>query len=880
VADPPDGLLGRLFPGNDPAALYTGALTDPATQQQMATRGLLAMAGSFADSAMPTRMPTPLGAVLGHAAAAAGASGDAVMTARLQAAQSEQARAQSQLIGQRVDLLKGMGGDFQELDRALGNAAAGAPAPAIPGTVAPGTAVPVGKPPTGPIDPTLVTNAALEQNLDPLVAHTTMDIESSYGTNTGNKVSPSNTGAFQMAPADAPGGQNDTYENQVKLGTQALAQARVDLRNRLGREPTNAEVYLAHQQGPAGAAALINNPDTPAGKLVRPVNISNNGGAQFVNQPASAFVQHWQQEYAKREAKFATLAAPGPGGGAQPPGATQTAAAPGLLNNLPESRDPIGATAQMNAPIPGVAGNAPGPQAGLLGPPPGWRGPINVAATTTLPPGAAGAPLPPPLPPGAPPPGAAAPNLVPGGALATPPPGGPSVALQSPTNLQLPPPTPLVTPPPPGPAIPPVARPQPPPVAPPPSAALPAIPGAPSPQAQGIAARIAYKLTMAGMPVPSSIDAIAKFGLTAAQAAATAQATLPAEIYKAVAIANGTLPADIAKATAGPAERGVQARITAGDEWVNMPALGGWIQRKNIPGYTIAGAGGGSAPAPAGPGPGVPGPAPVAPGGGAPATGVPPPVPGAIPSETPAQTAFFADNRARAAEQLKPLFAERETAPATIDIAEKITDLLGQTKQGWGADTAQKAGMILRSLGVPEDKVFNFLGVKTTEGATLNKQFLQLSSAAVLELGKHEAGSVLSQFVNAYPSLESDPGAALLMTNALRMQAQWKIDRANAAETYERDQQANSGPFGQNYKGLAGFDAAFAKTNDVHDYWRAAAAVSGVQGAEPATLQKFSNLAWRGTSDADKQRIYDHIPAGRQFVGDDGKVYVKPPGAQ
>src|SRR4029077_15447752 len=255
------------------------------------------------------------------------------------------------------------------------------------------------------------------------------DIESSYGANTGNTVSPSNTGIFQRAKADAPGGQNDTFDNQISLGVGDLVRERDELRRALGREPTNAEVYLAHQQGVSGATKLINNPDTPAGKLVPPVNISNNGGKQFVDAPASAFVQHWQQTYASREAKFKAL-------GATPP-VVQTATLGGLLNPLP---DPTGATARMNAPIPGIAGGAapseaPGPQAGLLGPPPDWRGPINVAATSSdtgqAPP--------------APPPAPAGPNLVPGG------------ALQQPVAA----PQPLVTPPPAPPPVPPSALPQP-----------------------------------------------------------------------------------------------------------------------------------------------------------------------------------------------------------------------------------------------------------------------------------------------------------------------------------------------------------------------------------------------------------------------------------
>jgi hypothetical protein len=170
---------------------------------------------------------------------------------------------------------------------------------------------PVGPPPGGPVDPAQFTAEATSQGVDPALVHATADIESSYGKNTGNKISPSNTGIFQRAPADKPGGMNDSYENQIKLGVGDLVKERDGLRNSLGREPTNAEVYLAHQQGVSGATKLLNNPNTPAGQLVPAVNISNNAGDP--SKPASAFVQHWKQAYDRREAPFRGIQAETPG---------------------------------------------------------------------------------------------------------------------------------------------------------------------------------------------------------------------------------------------------------------------------------------------------------------------------------------------------------------------------------------------------------------------------------------------------------------------------------------------------------------------------------------------------------------------------------------
>lgn len=72
----------------------------------------------------------------------------------------------------------------------------------------------------------------------------------------------------------------------------------------LGRVPTDAELTLAHQQGPGGAAALLKNPDqnavaalvaagVPEKKAIS--SIEGNGGSRF--QTASAFVDHVENYY-------------------------------------------------------------------------------------------------------------------------------------------------------------------------------------------------------------------------------------------------------------------------------------------------------------------------------------------------------------------------------------------------------------------------------------------------------------------------------------------------------------------------------------------------------------------------------------------------------
>lgn len=67
------------------------------------------------------------------------------------------------------------------------------------------------------------------------------------------------------------------------------------LQSALGRPPTNAELYVAHQQGAGGAAALLSNPTARAGDLVGDKAIKVNGGDP--NAPAADFVNLWTNKY-------------------------------------------------------------------------------------------------------------------------------------------------------------------------------------------------------------------------------------------------------------------------------------------------------------------------------------------------------------------------------------------------------------------------------------------------------------------------------------------------------------------------------------------------------------------------------------------------------
>lgn len=82
---------------------------------------------------------------------------------------------------------------------------------------------------------------------------------------------------------------------------------RVSLNASLGRNPTDAELYLAHQQGAGGAAALLSNPDTNAIEVLKSIGVSaktakasivNNGGNE--DMTAGEFANKWISKYEEK----------------------------------------------------------------------------------------------------------------------------------------------------------------------------------------------------------------------------------------------------------------------------------------------------------------------------------------------------------------------------------------------------------------------------------------------------------------------------------------------------------------------------------------------------------------------------------------------------
>lgn len=154
----------------------------------------------------------------------------------------------------------------------------------------------------------LVTTEAARQNIAPSTALTIAKLESGLDANAANAKS-SAGGLYQFTDATwrqmGGGDKADPVLNAqrgvalIKQNTDALAQT-------LGREPEPWEIYLAHQQGPSGAAALLRAGDKPAIAALREVGVSpkraassivNNGGRPDIS--AADFADLWRQKYEK-----------------------------------------------------------------------------------------------------------------------------------------------------------------------------------------------------------------------------------------------------------------------------------------------------------------------------------------------------------------------------------------------------------------------------------------------------------------------------------------------------------------------------------------------------------------------------------------------------
>jgi hypothetical protein len=455
------GVSGLLGPGFDPAALYTGDLSSPATKAQFAQRGLLAMAGSFADSAMPTRVPTPFGAVLGHAAAALGTSEDAVMDARLKAAQAGLYGAQGQAATALATARKAFTGAIGGLGGLLTPDNAG------------GTTTPADAAASAPVDPSVATIDATTPKTSAAAPGTTPAAAGPQAL----KIDPlpTNTPTIPFDKSKAGPGYGTTYLSQVlPAAAQAALPAGYTMQITSGQ---GARPDTPNSMHPSGGAVDIKILD-PDGKVIpRDLGVLDSTGlygrlaltARQMMDPEIAPWFAWGGNFGTRDnmhydlggdrgqrgtlatmadaakhvvqvaqtANGAAAAGPTPAGAEPlPPAPTNSAAGlqgPQAPPNAPAQAMPPGPAAAAASPAPGpVAQAASAAPPGLLA----RLGIIPSAQAAEAPPAAPGGPM------------------VPGNAIAA------AAGQNGPQALPRPniPPPSLVQTPPPGPPVPPVAQ--------------------------------------------------------------------------------------------------------------------------------------------------------------------------------------------------------------------------------------------------------------------------------------------------------------------------------------------------------------------------------------------------------------------------------------
>ncbi len=119
----------------------------------------------------------------------------------------------------------------------------------------------------------------------------------------GNDQAVSPTGAagryqFTKGTWDQYGSGSRMDPNAQEAAMQSLtADDASKLTKALGRPPTDAELYLAHQQGAGGAIKLLTNPDKTPSDLGLGSAVKVNGGDP--NAPAADFVSQWNDKWAK-----------------------------------------------------------------------------------------------------------------------------------------------------------------------------------------------------------------------------------------------------------------------------------------------------------------------------------------------------------------------------------------------------------------------------------------------------------------------------------------------------------------------------------------------------------------------------------------------------
>jgi hypothetical protein len=150
----------------------------------------------------------------------------------------------------------------------------------------------------------VINDAATRHGVDPEALARIAVIESGGNPNAKNPSS-SAGGLFQQIDSNA---RQYGVANRFDAAQSADGAARFmadnakHLRKVLGREPTTGELYLAHQQGPGGAAALLSNPSALATSIVGADAVRLNGGAPGMT--AGEFAAKWIRKAEGASAKI------------------------------------------------------------------------------------------------------------------------------------------------------------------------------------------------------------------------------------------------------------------------------------------------------------------------------------------------------------------------------------------------------------------------------------------------------------------------------------------------------------------------------------------------------------------------------------------------
>ena len=124
-------------------------------------------------------------------------------------------------------------------------------------------------------------------------------IESASGSNEGRLGSYYQFEPGTWAKVARPGDVRGTKAGEDAAMNELTFQNRTALMNGLGREPTQAELYLAHQQGANGALKLMENPSRRAGDVVGDAAVNGNGGNSSMS--AADFVAMWRAKFNKTQ---------------------------------------------------------------------------------------------------------------------------------------------------------------------------------------------------------------------------------------------------------------------------------------------------------------------------------------------------------------------------------------------------------------------------------------------------------------------------------------------------------------------------------------------------------------------------------------------------